>query len=380
MQLENSRIIFQGSSCLLMQPCLTEKLGKSPAVFLQQLHYWLTSKKEIGVIANNKRWIYNTSSDWAKQLYLSARQVRRIIQKLEELGLILINKLSKKKTDRTNWYTIDYDAVKKLFPRLSWIGQTHSKLAPDLPCEAIPLMDKASSSLGQNVLMYIEADTTSEIKPKELRAEAAVRIETEQVASSCLKNDLAKKLLDIWNREVGSKTTEAGMTKQRAKYLVAAYKMKFGSCLDKWKTYCQAIASSEFLIKTFHQKHKLSLEWVLKFNNLQRILEGQFGVNPVILSNAQETIISKDLLIAESADSSEIKITSKLIDALGAETYKSWFYDNKPQIKKMEEGTLAFFFNNKFVIDHVRTRFSDIMENVLGAKVTIVHSEMKVVV
>lgn len=370
---ETNRLIFQKSPCLLMQPCLTEKLGKSPAVFLQQLHYWLTSQKEVGLISENKRWIYNTSSDWAAQICTSARQVRRIIKKLEELGLILINKLSKKKTDRTNWYTINYEAVRKLFPSLPWTEQKPANSRLKLQPEDSSLKDQMSSSLGHNVLMYIETETTSEIKTKQLDAKEPTKTEDQQVTSFCFKNDLAKKLLDIWNHEVGCKTTEASMTKQRARYLVAAFKFKFNSCLEQWTAYCQAIASSQFLIKEYHQKYKLSLEWALKFDNLQRLKEGHFGVSTAFFNKTQETTVTKESLINDSLHLPEKEAFSRLIDSLGVGVYKSWFYDTKPQIKRTGEGTLAFYFNNKFIVDYISNHFREMMEKVLGTKVTVSH-------
>ena len=104
--------------------------------------------------------------------------------------------------------------------------------------------------------------------------------------------------------------------------------------MEKWKAYCQAIASSEFLIKTFHQKHKLSLEWALKFDNLQRIMEGQFSVNMAFFPKTQGITISKESLIDERDHSPDHEILSMLIDGLGAEAYKSWFHYTKPQIKR----------------------------------------------
>jgi len=364
-----------------MQTCLTEKLGKSSAVFLQQLHYWLTSKKPVGVVADDKLWIYNTAATWGQQLCMSARQVRRIIQKLEDLGLIIVSKLSKKKSDRTNWYTINYKKLKKFLPSLSWTEQktvssatkSHHRAAPKIMPEHMPeaafQADKMSLPLGQNVLMYIGTETTPESETKELDQPSPAPTTTQQVPSSGFKNNLAKELLEIWNQEVGSKTITSGMTKQRAKYLVAAYKIKFGASTDNWKAYCQAIASSEFLVKAFHQKYSLSLEWALKFDNMQKILEGQFNVNMSFFAKA-EPIISKDSLTKELGQLPESEGISKLIDAMGVAEYKSWFYDTKPQIKTM--GTsLAFFFNSKFVTDYVTNHFGEMMEKILGTRVTI---------
>jgi len=389
-----NRLIFQNSSCLLMQPCLTEKLGKSPAIFLQQLHYWLTSKKDVGRIAYNKRWVYNTSDDWAQQLYMSARQIRRIIQELKDRGIILIRKLSRKKSDRTNWYTINYESLKKLLPSLSWTEAKSQIEATTPTIEETPseltegknhqtnteeaLETKMALPLGHNVLMYIESEITTKTYPKKLDKNRVGILKNSQVPIVSLKNDLAQKLLDIWNQKIGSKTTEAAMTKHRACYLVAAFKFKFNSCLNQWKDFCQSIAASQFLTRDYHQKYTLSLEWVLKFDNLQRIKEGQFGVNKVFFTKTEETTVTKESFISTYLESSEQEIFSKLIDGIGIRECKSWFHNTKPQIKRTEQGNLVFLFSNNFVVDYVKKHFGDVMERILGTKVTIGRIESSV--
>jgi hypothetical protein len=138
------QLIFQKTSYLLMQPCIIEKLGKSPAIFLQRLHDWLVSEKSVGVIVRDRRWVYYSAVEWSKQIYLSDRHIRRVVKKLRDLGLILVNNFGIQNSGRTNWYTIDYDELKKLFPSLSLSTDKTSNLNSQVTKEAIYINNEMS--------------------------------------------------------------------------------------------------------------------------------------------------------------------------------------------------------------------------------------------
>lgn len=100
-------------------PKLAKEIGVNEAIFLQQLHYWLTSSsaKEI----NGRLWVYNTQEEWQEQLSCwSISTIKRIIKSCKDKGLIKSSNFNKISYDRTKWYTINYDEVekieKKIFP------------------------------------------------------------------------------------------------------------------------------------------------------------------------------------------------------------------------------------------------------------------------
>ncbi|MEI6628583.1 MAG: hypothetical protein WCN27_04190, partial [Alphaproteobacteria bacterium] len=101
-------------SVLLSQPVLIKQFGRTDAQLLSQLHYWLTKKGTLGCNNNGVRWVYNSADAWAEQLGISPRQVQRIVKKLTDLGVLLVEKLSVNKYNRTNHYTIDYDSLQTI--------------------------------------------------------------------------------------------------------------------------------------------------------------------------------------------------------------------------------------------------------------------------
>jgi hypothetical protein len=117
---------------LTVQPTLAKLIGLNEAIFLQQLHYWL---KTNGKQKDGKTWIYNSYDEWQEQLpFMSTRTLVRTVKSLLDKNLIIIGNYNKKKFDRTNWYTIDYDHLDILAPSIMTNWHKHSdKVAQPIP-------------------------------------------------------------------------------------------------------------------------------------------------------------------------------------------------------------------------------------------------------
>ena len=79
-----------------------------------------------------------------------------------------------------------------------------------------------------------------------------------------------------------------------------AFKDKFGSCLEKWEKYCKDIASSKFLmgeIKSF----RATLDWALKFDIIQKILEGNYGIGDRARKLTKEELETKPIVYTNAA-------------------------------------------------------------------------------
>lgn len=78
------------------------------AMFLQQLHYWIT--KQQGRLVKGVRWIHNTYVQWLDQFPWWREWDFRVITKaLREEGLIEFKQLNDHGRDRTGYYTLNYD-------------------------------------------------------------------------------------------------------------------------------------------------------------------------------------------------------------------------------------------------------------------------------
>ena len=97
---------------LTVLPTLACHIGLNEAIVLQQFHYWIGRTNN--VIDGNK-WIYNTYTEWNLQFpFWSRSTLIRTINNLEKLGLIISGNFNKMNLDKTKWYRVDYEAVKRL--------------------------------------------------------------------------------------------------------------------------------------------------------------------------------------------------------------------------------------------------------------------------
>lgn len=96
---------------LQVLPSLAVEVGLNEAIILQQIHYWTDERRNQGAIHDGQRWVYNTYSQWRENFpFWSERTIRRILNTMEESSLIFsTDKYNVNSTDRTKWYTINYD-------------------------------------------------------------------------------------------------------------------------------------------------------------------------------------------------------------------------------------------------------------------------------
>jgi len=88
---------------------LAEEIGEKPAQLIHQIDFWL-SKPQMGYVKGDKRYIKNRLCDWLRQEnfpHWSLSTLRRAFKKLEDLGILLKEKIGHK-WDQTLAYTLDY--------------------------------------------------------------------------------------------------------------------------------------------------------------------------------------------------------------------------------------------------------------------------------
>jgi len=340
--------LLKQDSVLLSQPILIENFGRAGAQFLSQLHYWLEKDGPFGHEHQGIRWIYNSAESWAEQLHLSVRQVRRLISRFLESGVLRVQKLNPCKSIRTNYYSIDYDALDAAVAKRS---QTRCFSHSDI----------LSSSSCHNDTIYIETKITnkdfnkSEKKSKKLAGQGDIS-EIEQVKqvkpvkkviakvekgrkdedkntsqspnpkNSQPKRSTAQDMLRVWNTILGEKA-QAIMNKDLAPLLVSAFSTKFGKDIEQWKRYCDLIKTSDYLMK---EGFDLSIFWVLKFSTIDRLWAGGLGVKPASLGSTSEVIISEhqtEEMINNLNESEKVKALRRTIaQAIGFANYLSWFH------------------------------------------------------
>jgi|LakMenE18May11ns_1017448.scaffolds.fasta_scaffold9955495_6 hypothetical protein len=379
-----NKLLLQ-DSVLLSQPLLIEQFGRAGAQFLNQLHYWIQHRSDVGKMDHGIRWIYNSANKWAEQLRIGPRQIQRIVKKLNALGIIQVQKLCENKYNRTNHYTIDYDSLQKHLE-----DKNHLKPAEN------PITTFCRNASRQDVAMYIQKLHNKDInksealpikqvgqgeteskrvelvkrvkniisKNEEKKADSSDQAYLNEISTKTRltgKTSTAQDMLAIWNETLSEKA-KASMSKDLAPLLVSAYSKKFEQNLDQWKRYCELIKSSTYLMG---EQFQLSIFWGLKFSTIDRVRAGELGVKLNYIDSRDGYGSSNKSIVNESKvqemiealdESIEAKTTRlKIAQAVGAAAYHSWFHQ---AAFVSRDGEIQLVAPNPFVEQHWESQFS----------------------
>lgn len=117
------------------------------AIVLNQLNYWIERNKDANRnFRDSHYWVYNSYEAWRKQDFpvWSATKIKRIFTSLEGKGIVLSANYNKLAIDKTKWYTIDYDKLKKFI-------EEYSKGQNETPTDQDEILkDDDDQPIGQN--------------------------------------------------------------------------------------------------------------------------------------------------------------------------------------------------------------------------------------
>ncbi len=181
------------------------------------------------------------------------------------------------------------------------------------------------------------------------------------------ENEREKEMLNIWNEVVEEKNeVTIKLTAKREKLLNSTLKEFFNEDLSTWKDFCKKIASSKFLMGEI-TNFKAQVDWVLKEENLIKIMENSYGVGD--RPNENQTVITDNIeqkLIEEIENSNTPKFWQQILLTLmkekGISTYISWFRKN--QYVGFKDGVLEIKSFSKFGAEYIRNNFADKIENI----------------
>lgn len=159
---------------LVVLPSLAEALGSvDEAIILQQLNYWLQKSTKVH---DGKRWVYNTLDAWMAQFpwIKSKTTLKKHLNRLAKLGLVLKGNYNKAGFDRTAWYSIDYQQLelftaefeaKKAGDAGSSMGQKMAHAEPENDsCKGQKMAHAEARNCPTNTIDYTETtpETTTE--------------------------------------------------------------------------------------------------------------------------------------------------------------------------------------------------------------------------
>lgn len=90
----------------MFDPQIAKEYGVNAAIIFQNLAYWIEHNRANETNFHDGRyWTYNSVRAFAELFpYLTDKQIRSALKKLEEGGMILVGNYNKSTYDRTRWY------------------------------------------------------------------------------------------------------------------------------------------------------------------------------------------------------------------------------------------------------------------------------------
>ncbi|MDR3031388.1 MAG: hypothetical protein LBU35_03325 [Holosporales bacterium] len=335
-------------------------LSENENLFLNRLIYWSEHKKNYGIRKEGRVWIYNTLDDWAKQLDVSKSSVRRAIFSLKSKAIIDSEYLSTNKRNRTLFYSVNIEKLKAFSGSETRASCTQKTVRRERMSEHMAeRMYNNSNNTDinkSNKSKKIEKEVFEDLKessPKPTEEAAATR-EDVQTPPERPKPTIVQDMLKIWSEEFPS--NKIVLTTRLARYLVAAFKMKFNSSLREWKKYLQLLKTSAYLMG---EKFKLFLDWAINFTNVDKLKSGWLGTKEAEVSVDESEIAESAEQHVESVEETEKckETRRKIIKKLSPAIYNSWF--GKVDLTEEEGRVFLKEPENRFLRDYIALNFLD---------------------
>lgn len=342
----NRKNITSNSESLEM---IVRYLPSTEKKFLELLYYMSSNPKKYGILDNGMVWICNTYEQWGRYLKMSKISVIRATKSLKERGFIFSEHLSPNRRNRTLYYRINFEAIRNFFTsRIT----SHVLTPMNQHTNDVTTPQNTDDNMYDN-MYYIDNINNKSNKSniaKNLEKHLENNIETLTHSKTTTVQDMIK----IWKKEFPSNTIL--LTKQLAKFLVAAFKTKFSEDLQKWKRYLKLLKTSPFVMG---EKFRLNIWWVIKFFTIDRINAGELGVDSSKIradSSEIEERLEKHLREMTSIETPEcLSFRQKLVKILSPSFYLCWLANTSIREQK-----------DYFVIQASNTFMRDyIIQNVL---------------
>ena len=205
---------------------------------------------------------------------LSKKQIRDAFIRLEEIGVVR----RVLRTVETAFGVQGNVMFIELFPEkvrlITHKTLQESSFTAENKAASPPLDIEVGSSLHQSkevltsmsIPLDVEIGTYTKITPE---------ITPKTTPASSAREDVSQKMLEVWDHTL-QPPVPVQMTPWRSSRLKAILAENFQGKVVRWEAFCQEICQSAFLMGQGTRGWRVTLDWVLKPQNLQKVLEGHY--------------------------------------------------------------------------------------------------------
>jgi hypothetical protein len=190
------------------------------------------------------------------------------------------------------------------------------------------------------------------------------------------QTSITAKMIDFWNDTCQHEIPIVKLTHSRIKQLIKVYNFLENS-LSKWQDYCKKISSSKFLMGEA-SSFRASLDWCLKEENINKILEGNYKLGDRVWSK-NHIKINPIKLEPKSKDPLWITIIEEFKKIYGEATTVSWLA--KLDFKIFDDHSISLIADTKFISnwieDHYLNKIKSIVNQISDGMVTNVLIDVK---
>lgn len=167
-------------------------------------------------------------------------------------------------------------------------------------------------------------------------------------------SNVSLKMKEIWDQSVGEKTTPSPvLDKLLQKQLERSLTTQFNSDLESWKSYCDTIARSDFLMGGGERGWKATLDWAIEPKNIKKVLDGNFSNSEDAHLATSEEEIDESTLEFCSAEDRAFKLA--LLERLGSKTFQNWFANC--YLQKIQGGVAILSVSKDFMMTYLPQKF-----------------------
>ncbi|MBA4310906.1 MAG: hypothetical protein C0425_11325 [Chlorobiaceae bacterium] len=349
-----------------------KNLNQCQKIILCKLFSWLNKKDpRYGFSYGNKQWVRNSYSSWQKKIEIYSKStIRRALSKLEQENLISSRTFKEGKRfcggEQVKYFTLNFEVLENLIHTSKGLEINDLKVKKESR-EGIqnehPHLSYKTSKLKKSLKKnYSVSNTSTTQQDGKFKLERFEEDQIQKIVS----------MKQIWNLVVEGKEEILVLneiSKREQAYLHQALSQYFSNDVDIWKRFCTKVTTSSFLMgeKT---SFKVSLTWILKFSNLQKVIDGvlyglgdrspqpfknldQNQERPLVCDLNQDALMdgfTQELMIKEA-----LNFRQSILQKVGEGAYISWF--SKARLILNDQKKYVLCVENSFIKNSIKNRF-----------------------
>ncbi len=337
-------------------------MSNSLVLLRNQLEFWFQKKPQgfYKFLKPCDHRLYTIGDSWCEQLNLSENTFRKYLKKICKSYPSKESFLAESDPFEGMPYASYFDRLKKItfFFRNHEVAETFS-LKKILYVDCAPIC--VSNNTVKNIINNNPPKSPLRQVVNEGRGEDIKKYLLKNLSESDLQT--AQRMRDLWVEATKGAIETPKVTEKFAEKLLDVLKKFFQNSLEIWRKYCEAVASSQFLmgkLGTF----KAWLIWVIRDDIIPKIKSGAYGIDPKIFSEEVDTTPEKKEKISLTLNSlnlssKNLEVMKRLEEETGVHSFTNWFLNCTIEAS---EKALVFYAPNYFSFDYMRQKFEDILE------------------